>query len=145
MLKRWFIRIIVVLPLLLCVVGWVRSRMHDDTVGYAHALLHAEVDAYWGSIHVLWEQGTPRGSGPYYKQDRTFQTHFWPVDQPLQTYWGFGLHRVFVTGYTYVWVSFPYWFVTLVLAFVAVYAWWKTRRKPDPKTAFPIEVSKLQS
>jgi len=138
-MKRWLIRSVFMLPILFCLLAWGRSIQHDDTVGYAGGGVHAEVDAYWGSVHLTWERGKPGGSGFYCQQEPTFDAHFWPVDRSLGTYAGFGFHRVTVPRYTYRWASCPYWFL-LLLSFLLLIVWRKTRPRKIAQ-GFPVETN----
>jgi len=41
------------------------------------------------------------------------------------------------------WIALPFWFLTSVLALILIYVWRKTRPKPNPATAFPVETGKV--
>ena len=135
MKRRWIIRSIFILPILLCIVGWGWSAGHSGDVWYWTGVTGVSCSTGWGSVGVCtiysrvpdWEPG--------------WHCEVVPTDEIRFL---FGAHLGFVYSstpiYTHVYV--PYWFLILVFSAVLLFVWRKTR-KPNHATAFPVEMDKM--
>ena len=167
MLRCWIIRCMFMLPVLLCVVGWVWSGTHLAGIGYwrdYHAtnlniekggisieqheiLAGSQKDGWSCGVRSIIRDGSEFSEEPTYwprvGEDRTFTRFFFAREvggcETFTTIVGFELDRSFGGP---PWFSFfvPFWFPILVFASVLIFVWRKTRPEPNPKMAFPVEV-----
>ena len=54
MKRRWFIRILFMLPVLLCVVGWGWSGTHDTSVAYRYGGRDVCLGTWKGILSISW-------------------------------------------------------------------------------------------
>jgi hypothetical protein len=139
MLRRWLIRALFILPILLCVVGWVWSGTHFSWTKYSHEGSYVACTASRGVICVKFDgRGTSNG---WACGVDSRDAHFWPVDYPdSRSYLGFRFACFDeMARYDYLF-AVPFWFLIIVSSAVLFFVWRKTRPKINPKTAFPVEV-----
>src|ERR1035437_7518200 len=80
MVRRWIIRIIFMLPILLCMAGWGWSGTHSLWIRYSHDGRGVECESRWGVVVVLvrWHLLPP--DGWRYEDFTHGPARFWPVD-----------------------------------------------------------------
>ena len=151
MKRRWFIRIVFMLPILLCLAGWGWSGTHHGVIAYRHNGRNVVgCDSFSGIVIVNYGwYGEARYNGWYYEVNSTATAHFWPKDAPhFQYVLGFGFRQLEVTKVgdgtvTYIYdLAVPFWFFIVVFSAVLFFVWRKTRPKINPKSAFPVELDK---
>jgi predicted small integral membrane protein len=148
MKRRWIIRNFFIAVLLLCVGAWAWSYLYLGGISYRRGQLLVFA-ANHGELWIRWVE---RGWGPdgvsvsydpvpedyamsekyirSYPRTKYFLGFFTSKDMNSFT----GRERQ---------AGIPFWFVTSVLAIALIYVWRKTRPKPNPATAFPIETVKM--
>ena len=144
MVRRWLIRSLFLLPLLLCVAGWAWNMAH-----YGGLVYYAR-DSRWFGVGTS-EGVVTLGAGLNNALADGWQGE-WAYNGPAFS--AIGDDRYALLGFSLVhlysrsgenafdFLSIPYWFLTLATAALFFLAWRKTRPKPDSNTAFPIEVAK---
>jgi len=135
-MKRWLVRSVFILPLLLCLFGWGASGWRAAVMNYARTGLHAECRIEWGIVDVYWERGDiaflPEGIECYTVP--LTEVRFWSTRPGYHLgfalYWNSGFGELAV----------PYWFLILLFGSVLFLVWRKTRLR---KTygAFPVEMA----
>ena len=148
MVRRWIIRGLFMLPVLLCVGGWVWSGFYQAGIWYWHAEKGLAVCTESGIVEV--DVGTWNGklTGRHYYVDRYPNARLYPLDSHHR-FLGFGCYQLDTdvgidkSPSPLLWgVSIPYWFLVFISAVLLWLVWRKTRPKPDPRTAFPVELAK---
>ena len=138
MKRRWLIRSVFILPILLCVGGWVWSGFYGRAVGYYRAGHGVWCATEWGvvSVGVGPDRGMP--DGWRYLVDPLPHFLFWPTNEP-ESFLGF---RLPPHGFSPGWygVAVPYWFLIILFALVLVFVWRKTGKK-KPDHGFPVEMT----
>src|ERR1035437_8125782 len=144
MVRRWIIRIVFMMPILLCVGGWGWSGMYHSSASYSHDGHWVGCGSGWGVVTVSlgrWS-GTPDGweCDDAYKQDDFILE---PPDTPDSHYFlGFRRlnHGLETPAY---WYDFtvPYWFLIAMFSAVLFLVWRKTRPKIYRGGAFPVEMA----
>ena len=147
MKRRWIIRSIFMLPILLCLIGWGWSGWYVCSVSYLQQ--DGRCDACNSGSGLITVEGfisgddtlptgwkckiTPdEGSGWFWQQDGVhgflgfFYVNNFDGPEPL-------LYRL----------DIPYWFLVLYFSILLVLVYRKTRPKPNPATAFPVEMDKM--
>ena len=139
------------LPILLCMAGWLWSVSQDGSILYFNHGRSVRCDSLWGVIGIRWSTNNLTSYG-WEKDVIPEEAHFWPGRNPDSQsflgldfrYFQFGTgHSQFGTGDLYV-LDVPYWLLIVVFSTVLFFVWRKTRPKPNPKTAFPVEVLALK-
>ena len=141
MKRRWFIRCLFMLPILLCVGGWAWGRMYNGYVRFTHDgswIGCVQSDGVIG-VGVGGRFGLPNGWN-HEVALRDGLRHFWrPWPDPA--FLGFRIsHHPQDMGGWYC-LSLPYWFLIIVFSLVLFFVWRKTRPKLNPATAFPMEMA----
>ena len=132
MKRRWLIRSIFMLPILLCIVGWCWSAGHGGWIGYYHGAEFVGCETFWGVVRL----GTSGpGPGCCCGVDSAPEICFLLPNDP-QTFLGFGYFFISPERHVYV----PYWFLILAFSAILFFVWRKTRTKPQGG-AFPVEVA----
>jgi hypothetical protein len=137
MLRRWLIRAVFMLPILLCVGGWGFSVQHGGWVSYAHSSRLVDFGTAWGTIDVTIALFPGEPDGLDWLAHPMDSFHFWPyVDQAYHPVFGFGFRRLVDTNppnsdfYT---LYVPYWFLIVVFSLILSFVWRKTRPRINPK------------
>jgi hypothetical protein len=151
MKRRWIIRSFFFVLLVLCIGGWAWSYFRWTVVMFDFGGGLLEFNATdGGQLLVGWDTpDRPRGRPDGLEWVRV---HSLPLQKGFvrgknvgeHYFWGFGVSNYHSKkGYGSVFgVDVPFWFVTGIIAIPTVYAWRKTRSKPNPSTAFPVEAVK---
>ena len=142
MVKRWIIRSIFMLPILLCVGGWGWSFGHWNTLEVAAGKLHRlGLENAYGCLWVHYFGGG-LSSGFWWVGHGSIDS----VERCIVPRWkscflGFSYwHEPLGWRMPIHWqVMVPYWFLILVFAGLLYFVWRKTG-KPKPAGAFPVEV-----
>ena len=142
MFRRWFIRLLVLLPIVLCIIGWGWSSTHTGWIRYSYGT--NTFNANWigcgtrkGFIFfqngidspVRFRAGWHCGA----ESDKATESSF----VPSTGFYGFdhsvSLHTQFL--------FLPYWFLVLIFSGLLWLIWRRTRPKPKGG-AFPVEVQR---
>ena len=138
MKRRWFIRICFMLPILLCVGGWIWSATHLGIISIGHAGHWVEWQASQGGLSVTWGTGEGRFNGWYCGGgDRAYEAHYWPTNSS-RYYLGF-LYGYYAKkdGSSVSYLEVPFWFLIIVTSAILYLAWRKTAQPKSPP-AFPV-------
>ena len=138
MKRRWLIRTIFMLPILLCIVGWGWSTTQEGWITYNCADHRVICYTSWGTV------GVETSSNHTWTMRDGWQCEVMALDKirllPTNGFLGFdycyGESRSEIYR-NYIEVS--YWFLIVVFSLALLYVWRKTRPKPNPATAFPVE------
>jgi len=138
MKRRWFIRGLFMLPILLCIVGWGWSRTHWVWILYCLRGNFVGCDTFWGCIGLGYGK-TDFSNGWYLgREPTTAGSHFWPPPNAApQSFYGFGCEWTAISHTVYM----PCWFPIFLSSLALFFAWRRTR----PKTigeAFPVVFDK---
>ena len=144
MAKRWIIRGIFLLPVLLCLAGWGWSGWYDGAVSFKRSHRWIELRTEYGAVYLVGGWHSWLSDGCESGIAGTDSVRLWPEPDAVSTcvlgfrwrHFSFndGDGRVF-SGYALV---IPYWFPLLVSSLLLLLVWRKTRYRPDPATAFPV-------
>jgi hypothetical protein len=134
MRHRWTIRILFMLPILLCIAAWFWSTNHTFWTGYSHGNRSIDFHAEWGFISLVCStenvepDGWTCGTSPMSRR--------WQIPYPMESHHFLGFFFGWHPGFRG--IGMPYWF--LILAFTALFyfAWRKTAPRPTP-IGFPVE------
>jgi len=148
MLKRWLLRILFLLPILLSAAGWVESYGHQDACNYFTPEHDYYVESKGGCVHVgcftaatIFDPailGWHHFRGPLPETDRDILLPDGYYGERL--FWGFGCaYRHPIIGLYDTFLCVPYYFLLLLSTLAALLVWRKTRPRPILR-AFPIEV-----
>jgi hypothetical protein len=152
--RRWLIRGLFVLPILLCVSAWVWSMLHQTYSSYHHGghEISCTMEGGFLDCYVLFQGQGPRAPDGWYCLTRSMDLrvvdpHFFPVRGGQTTpectssprFLGFGYEHG-TTSNEYRSVFVPYWFLIVVFSAALFVVCRKTRPKINPKMAFPVEV-----
>jgi len=137
MKRRWFIRGLFMLPILLCIVGWGWSYAHEIQVavdsGSEYWLMIRRGTCYVGFVsevagHTSWTF-VSRNSD-HYGHDKQMGRHFL----------GFSVNNTSEDRTYSAWeAGIPFWFMAILFSVALFVVWRKTRPKPQ-SGAFPVEV-----
>ena len=140
MKRRWIIRVIFMLPILLCVVGWVWSSTHNGVIDFSRDGRGIELASSYGAVTGVLDLDAEKWHDGWYRTVRPIPgVHFWPEGT-------FGL-RSFL-GLTYFsnkagsnfYIDVPYWFLILIFSAPLFFVWRKTRPLVKGR-AFPVEAT----
>ena len=140
MVKRWIIRGLFMLPMLLGVGGWGWSGWCDAVVTYSTPEWNVSCGTNSGVVFVDWV----REHSPTYSVLRKsawyrHQPQFWLQDMP-KSFCGFVYHLdVRPYGAWHRFVRVPYWSLILVSSGHLFWIWRKTRASVQGR-AFPVEM-----
>ena len=140
MFRRRLIRALFLLPILLCLAGWVWSATHSSFISYAHDERWMVLELRNGGVSMNWAWNDARAPRNGWDSDVLLQAHprYWPAQSPYL--FGFHIDRVAdPLGYQYV-LAVPFWFPLLLSCALSFLTYRKTRPKPQPQSAFPVEV-----
>ena len=146
-MRRWIYRSLCLVLLLLCLGGWVASYTFTPVVAYQtkHQFLNGYIDS--GSLFIQWNTTTIEETG---KLGVDFQIHLESeeTDETLNQFsHALGFHggtvifRSSVGRWRIRLIGIPFWFLTLLASAITFWVWRKTRPKPNPSTAFPVEIT----
>ena len=137
MKRRWLFRSFFILPILLCIIGWWWSVAHGCRFGCSYVGYYVGLGTEWGSVALIYDssdQGPPDWtlempplSAAHFIHPRSFLGFSYRTPNPTR--------RAIVV---------PYWFLMLVFSGILWFVGRKTRPKPNPATAFPIEMDKIK-
>jgi hypothetical protein len=141
MRRRWIIRTLFLLPILLCLAGWGWGAGRYSFVRYVYdgVLVGASPSFAAVTVDVAWASSEPDGWD--WDDSPSARSRLWPPGNPeLLSFLGFGV-GLGAHGYALA-ISIPDWFLILVFSSLLFLVWRKTRPNPHPQTAFPIEIGK---
>lgn len=151
MIRRWFIRIVFMLPILLCVGGWEWSNSYTLKTCFTHGFNLWYGTVAEGKLCVQWAQ-SDRLQAPW---SWSAHSEEWYPDVWLEwrgaigrrgSFLGFWIGEDLLTDgegerSQGQWVAIPFWFPTILSALTLCYVWRKTQPKLNSKTAFPVEAA----
>ena len=149
-MRRLILRSFCVVFLLLCGAGWVAAHTNIPNFEFTTKHHYIIVALNRGCLIVYWAIPS---TGEYAGDELGFHTSYYPANEERDIYWmnsdpsflgfygdigsTFGVSgRLFLERE----VGVPFWFFTLLITGITSGAWRKTRPKPDPATAFPVEL-----
>ena len=137
MKRRWIIRSIFMLPILLCIVGWEWSATHSFGMLYSHYDYFFCCNTYWGCVSATYQRFdlTSQPGAWDFAINSTDHHFLWASANFTHQFLGFAYK---VEPHLYTLVA-PYWFLILVFSGVLWIVWRRTRPKPKGG-AFPVEV-----
>jgi len=148
MFKRWLIRSVFMLPLLLCmmlcIIVWRRSYAYEygferlDSTSYGFNITSGRIEMGWFSLTGVVSP--------------TWYHYCEPIDPSGRTNSMVHVVNGHVFGFALrhdspdVWIiHVPFWVLTILFGFSPLFVWWmtrpKTRPKVDPKRAFPVKLT----
>jgi hypothetical protein len=154
--KRWFIRSIFILPILLCVVGWGWSVNHAGGIAYQGSENYFGCITYAGKFSVCYEPDLRQNFGWNWWAWR--QTPDWGEsdlssndnpeianDNVKIAFAGFRFEKgIFGSEATEQYLgSIPFWFLILIFSISLYFVWRKT--KPKIGAAFPVVIKQESS
>ena len=140
MFNRWLIRCLFMLPVVLCGLAWVSSYSYSVFVDAEPKAALRPVGGYY--YLQFRDLSLCRGS----LEIRNYRSSLSDKDYPatprhLALSVELGRLGGFLNSCTFEW-RIPMWLPTLVAAGALVLIWRPGRPKPNPATAFPVEVTK---
>jgi len=146
MKRRWFIRALFMLPLLLCILGWSWSAKHYGCIQYAYAGRLFGCISASGVVNL--EIGTDKGRYDGWDWEFSSGDHpsqYWPPDPNFNAFLPFSIETDTLVGGAgpvgkVYYLIFPYWFLILIFSVILFFVRRKTRPKRNTGMAFPIEV-----
>jgi hypothetical protein len=141
MRRRWIIRGLFMLPVLLCVGGWGWSTTFSCWVTYSHHLQIFGCRSMGGAVGVYSLKTffiTPDGWLIATRHEE--RACFWPP-QNL----GFHIGRSESSAGICHQIVIPYWFLILVFSVVLLFLWPKIQPTTDPATAFPVQTGERRA
>ena len=144
MAKRWIIRSLFTLPIVLCLAGWGWSGWYQGGIVYARdhrGIILATMD---GAVCLRGGWLPWEGHGYAGEVHRNDPVGFWPESDADETcFLGFRWRHYSFTDprgavCTVYGLTIPYWAPLLIFSLLLLLFWRKTRRRADPATAFPV-------
>ena len=146
MFRRWLIRSLFMLPILLCMAGWVWGATHFTYLTYHNDGRWIAFSPSYGAIMVDGVGGK-RASGMFCGwrgENIPISAHFWgqtKSENPDYTaFLGFRFSLRDAYGGSGPHFSIPYWFLIVAFSIILLLAWRKTRPALNPKSAFPVDI-----
>jgi len=153
MTRPWIIRCLFMLPLLLCVVGWVVSMGHPAYITHSHAGYDTFCSISWGRVNVgRSRMGVTLSDGSVARPNAGWEGGFFPPElrvrsvhqhPSLLSALGFGWTNVSVNmdniSYDLRAASVPFWFLLVAFSLCLLFLWRKTGQK-KPGEVPPVEV-----
>jgi len=143
MKRRWLIRSMFITLLLLSLAAWAWSHPY----GYTAGLKNGPYSLGTGLSDGVWLFAFGKGGDA--RQGFQFEKLGWslPADFSLlpstHSFLRFLIGNESSSGISQFIVGVPLWFLTSMLTLTLIYVWRKTRPKPNPATAFPVEIDKV--
>jgi hypothetical protein len=144
--KRRIVRSLALLPLLMCLFGWVSSYVHTDVICYTASKRDWSAGNAIGEV-VLWSGASTRSSSGW----NYVHTHpDWEIGElyaGLPDWHLLGAH-FFYGSHPYspdlkaTLVAVPFWMLSTAAALAPALLWWRTRKRQSAR-GFPIEGSKV--
>ncbi len=150
MLKRWLLRGLFLLPVVLCLAGWGWSGWYEGWVGYTRSHRTIGFGTAEGTVSLGAGRRIGYNDGYAAAVDRSEAVRFWPTPDPddicfLGFRWWHDSYSDFSGGAgTAYSLTIPYWFPLLASALLFLLVWRKTRRRLSPATGFPVEVRRAR-
>jgi len=146
MTRRWLIRAVFLLPLLLCLAGWALSITHVASLTYTHAYTVFNCNTIHGALWFRRDRNPPpldAWATPDGWQAECFaytsKGQFWPRSEPGSP-WPACLGFTCEVSTDHFAVQIPYWFLIPIASLLLFVAWRKTAPK-KPGGAFPVETT----
>jgi hypothetical protein len=121
------------LPILLCVVGWVWSTNHDVSIERVRNERVVSLSTQWGSIGYVDYGDSIRYVGME-------GWHFRMIQCPARVFPDNSIEFLCFSDWDPR-ARAPYWFLILVFSIPLFIVWRKTRSKIDPRRAFAVELT----
>lgn len=134
---RWFIRSCFMLPIFLCVFGWVWSMGHLNSLSYGSNNFYVSCDSFHGRVYLVGIH--PRFA---FEEGWTWRVMDDKSFLPLGHWYDvlcFEFQKYINGGNWRLNVGLPYWFLIVLAALALFYVWRKTRAKVTAIT-FPEKV-----
>ena len=133
--RRWLLRTCFLLPLLLCMGGWVASHLLGFGISYTHRSYAVFCESQWGIVGLMYgnfvtTDGREWGTWEWETHDNDF---YFLANEKHSL--GFRFSKVDADTAWWREVIVPYWFLMVLFSLPLLYVWWKTRPKPSPTTA----------
>ena len=135
MKRPWLIRSLFILPILVCVGGWVSGL--TCSIEFIHGGSNAEV--------YVWN--SPGGICFFYLRGEWEDPQGWHYHILRGGSVAEGASQIFILGFRFgseessVFYRIPFWSLTVASSGLLWFVWRKTRLKINPKMAFPVEVT----
>ncbi len=153
MTRRWLIRICFMLPILLCVGGWVWGfARYDYVIRFHDNNYFVEVGSGTGAICIR-QGGDMRADASHPEAwlcgERESDPRFWPTQAPTDVLdfsgfhaWGLSIGKAHERwrGVVYI-LMVPDWLLLIVFSAALLFVWRRTRPR-QPGRAFPVELAK---
>ena len=143
-MKRWLIRSVFMLPLLLCVVGWGWSGSQRTWIDYCPHDRVVDCDSLWGVVGVQWGTLTGQPDWWVYGTTETSNAQFWPTYRSVDSFLGFRYFHARTTTRSTTRLQAPLWFLIIVFSAILYVVWRKTRPRGTGR-AFPVELTAPRS
>ena len=150
MKRRWVIRIIFILPILLCIGGWVLGGTHSTALQYGFRQRYVLLSPLSGTLETSFGwldrptsillPGWNYRSAPQPANLRSNWRSYWPGNiEGSHNFFGFRYRHSTISGQDWT-LAVPYWFLLLVFS-ANLYVVWRKTGKPKPGRAFPVELA----
>jgi hypothetical protein len=139
MVRRWIIRSVFMLPILLCVGGWGWSVGHLTQIRYNRHGAAVFCSTQWGSFQFAWNPKYGEDY-PLVYVDSQADAHFLPPDDRRVFQTDFSLPGFRYTSEDGSAVDVSYWLLIVFFSIPLFVVWRKTQPKINPKMGFPVEV-----
>jgi hypothetical protein len=139
MFKRWLIRSVFMLPLLLCVAGWGWSVRHLAHVWLDYHEAATFLSTRWGKVQLAWNPKYGDLEPPVGFDSWPVEAHLLEPDNGRHYTVDFSFPGFRYTSEDGTAVDVSYWLLILLFSVALVFVWRKTC-KPIELRAFPVEV-----
>ncbi len=140
MIKRWLIRALFILPLMLTVSGWAWSAIRNSDAMYSTGTTFLTLYSCQGVFGwEYYDETSVPFTGLAFQSLPQAKIRPWPRDDSINLYHlGFGVRRTTLTGRGW---AVPYWLPTAIFSGLLILIWRASRPKPGVETAFPVETA----
>ena len=138
MVKRWLIRGVFMLPILLCAGGWVESYGHWDQLSYQGSRGGA-FSSVGGVVSVGYIAIDAQSSGWQFSRASLPPISRRILDRRNGLFLGFAYGHSAAVDYEAYWAYIPYYFPLLLFSGVLLIVWRKTRAR-QAGGAFPVDM-----
>ena len=146
MKRRWIIRSFFIGLLTLCVAAWGWSYYYEHLVFLKHGSNSLGLGQSNGTWIAAWATYSGGHEGLNFETSRnTDDLSEWLGRQSMvYSFLGFFISKDRSSSTQLFVVGVPFWFLTILAAVSLFFVWHKTRPKPNPATAFPVETDKTK-
>ena len=143
MRRRWIIRAVFMLPILLCVGGWVSSSYRFSCIRYSNGGHTVQIRS-WGrcvELDIGRDSGLPNGFACRVISLSYGDIWIWPDQGPkMHSFLGFSFGSAGLAPVQLYELYVPYWFLIAISSAVLFLVWRNTRSRGSLR-AFPVEVA----